>query len=536
MSTTRISSAKIASLLEKTRPERGSPRPSLEIMQDDADFDPTAEMLAWGAAVQEHAVKEWGIERGSALINLPLQAFYAVLLAGYNNNLQGFLKKASSAGENARLSCAFEEVFRRRGWRIGTSRKYAAGVKRILALLPLPEGFVDTLRWVGTKTVSNNKALGKFARLPQQDSVRQRVEGWLEILREETRCNSDLSLNNILRFFCNTCVPGLGLDLAAWPEDVNAYISTHLQANPHALSIIVGSGKGATLKHFRLSLFLRSILKMPEVVLPKRRKRTSSAIDEDDDGGDIHRLSPDELEKIHVEAQKRPRDELFFMLMITTGLRVGGVSKILVKNVADVKQGSYVVKGHGKTKEKGSKFATFVVCPQVRELILLWLTRGRPADEGPYLFPGAAKGSHISTETIRCSFVKLCKRSCIEGPQCHPHALRHTHAHMLLECGNSVEAVSKCLNHANIATTQQFYLRESAMEIQARCNIPWVHQVSEAEKHAAALASLPSFLAPEANANMLTGGALAKRSDSAKRRRQANKEMLQQFTGVARNV
>jgi integrase len=495
-------------------------------MQDDADFDPTPEMLAWGAKVQEHAAREWEIERGSALLDMPLHAFYAVLLARYSNSLQVFLQKAPAAGENVRLSQAFAEVFRKRGWRVGTARKYAAGVKRILALLPLPAGFVETLRWVGTKKACGSRALGKFARLPPGHPARQRVEGWVEILREETRCNSDLSLNNVLRFFCNTCVPSLGLDLAAWPEDVSARVSAHLEANPDSLSAIVGAGKDATLKRGRLELFLHKVLRVAGVTLPKVRKRKAAAAEDDgdDDGRDVHRLSPEELERLHAEARKRPRDELFFMLMLTTGLRVGGVSKTLLKNVADVKQGAYVVKGHGKTKEKGSKFATFVICPQVRELILAWLTGGRPADEGPYLFPGATRGSHISTETIRASFAGLCKRCGIEGPQCHPHALRHTHAHLLLACGNSVESVSKCLNHASIATTRQFYLRESAAEAQARCNIPWAQPLSESEKRAQALAALPSFLAPPAAAPAPAA------SDEAKRRRRAHRDMLEQFT------
>ena len=285
------------------------------------------------------------------------------------------------------------------------------------------------------------------------------------------------------------------------------------------------------MKAMRLKFLLHDILKTSlEMPAPRKRSVASAELDDNDDGHDIHRLSAEQIDLLCTESKKNLRDEVLFMFMLTTGLRVGGAAKVLIRHVADVKNGNYAIKPTGKTKEKGNKFASFVIAPQVQELFRAWLSRGRPADDGPYLFPGRSQGSHISTEAIRTNFGRLCAACGISGPQTHPHAIRHTHAHILLECGNSAEAVSKCLNHSNVATTQQFYLRESAAEVQARCNVPWVAVESESEKRRKALQALPQCLQPVATEGRMdapTRGTAPER----KRRRQAQNDMLTQFLG-----
>jgi integrase len=395
-----------------------------------------------------------------------------------------------------RLSQALATVFGRRGWSIATARKYATMLKRILALLDLPEGFVDSLRLVQIKKAAPvNKALGKHGSLPLDHPVRSRLDAWVECLRNGTRNRSELSLRNVMSFYCNVCLPVLGLDLEHWPEDVKAQVASYLDDHPNALRQIIGNDEESSVRAGRLRFLLQHILHIEGVEVPKPMKRPLQADDGvDDDGRDVHRISAEHLELLHQEATKEPLDELLFMLMLTTGLRVGGVSKILTCHVAEVKSGKYVVKKEGKTKEKGNKFARFLLCPEVQEQLHAWLSKFRPADSGPFLFPGAVPGGRISTDCIRSRFQRLCKKCGLEGREFHPHALRHSHAHILLECGNTVESVSKCLNHSSTAVTEKFYLKESAAEVQGRCNIPWFRKETEGEKQQRALDALPNFL------------------------------------------
>ena len=59
---------------------------------------------------------------------------------------------------------------------------------------------------------------------------------------------------------------------------------------------------------------------------------------------------------------------------------------------------------------------------------------------------------------------------------------------MLLETGNSVDIVSKCLNHASASTTERFYLKENIQEIADRAVIPWLQRSTKRE------VALPAFL------------------------------------------
>ena len=186
------------------------------------------------------------------------------------------------------------------------------------------------------------------------------------------------------------------------------------------------------------------------------------------------------------------------------------------------------MKEQGKTKEKGNKFAFFVICPRVKHLMHQWLSFHRPADDGPFLFPGKAQGGHMSTDCIRKRFKRLCQVCGLEGREFHPHALRHTNAHILLECGNSVEAVSKCLNHSTPGVTQKFYLSESAVEVQARCNIPWAHVETEEEKRQRALDALPHFL-KDGVASTTKDKKSAVDRENKKQRRAEKKTLLESF-------
>ena len=65
------------------------------------------------------------------------------------------------------------------------------------------------------------------------------------MLNDETRCHSDLSLKNRLCFFCNTCVPQLGLDLDELSRlsnrvgPVEAVVREHLWPRSKTLSDIL---------------------------------------------------------------------------------------------------------------------------------------------------------------------------------------------------------------------------------------------------------------------------------------------------------
>ena len=58
----------------------------------------------------------------------------------------------------------------------------------------------------------------------------------------------------------------------------------------------------------------------------------------------------------------------------------------------------------------------------------------------------------------------------------------------MLETGNSVDVVAKCLNHSSSKTTEQFYLKENIEEVTSRAVIPWLSRKQKKKP------ALPAFL------------------------------------------
>lgn len=249
-----------------------------------------------------------------------------------------------------------------------------------------------------------------------------------------------------------------------------------------ALPSICGVGTAAR-KRFRwLQIFLSHIVGT-EVMLPKelvvRDSRKYAMDDEEHEDGDMHRISKDDLERLYSVAVRNVRDELLFLMLLTTGMRIGGFVQMKIRNVADVINGKWQARMRGQTIEKGHKVFHFELTVRVRELLGDWLNKHRAFDPCEYVFPGR-HGTHLSTQRFRQRFAAMCKDAKLEGKQFHLHALRHCYSHILLELGNSPDVVSKLLNHTNPATTQKFYLKESMQEVTKRAVIPWLSRDTEA--------------------------------------------------------
>jgi site-specific recombinase XerC len=480
----------------------------------DCDFELSQEFVAFATKVRG-AARGWGEDGKRIEASLRI---LAAALRKYNNSLQTLIQGAGRAEENVKLSAAVCDLMGQERWASATAKRNGAVLKRVLLFGGLPEGFVSSLQFTLRSKPTRDAALGRLHALPPEDAARTRVEEWKTALESGTRNKSPLSIRNIVAFFRNTCAAELGLDLHNWPADVAVHVKTRMQEDPDVLKRIVGGSNSSPLKATRLRFFLNEILKT-DVVVPKAAPTKRNMQCEDDDGRDEHRIASEDLQKIHDLALRDPFDHLWFMLMLTTGLRIGGVVKILTKNVADVRSGKYVVRSQGRTKEKGGKFVHFSICPSLQDLFGDWLHNHRRADSGPYLLPGVFAESSVTTNCIRERFAAICKHAGLKGKQFHPHAIRHTYAHILLECGNPLEVVSKCLNHKSTTVTEQVYLRESAVELADRIKAPWLQQETEDEKRKRTVQAMAPFLRTQ------TDGTSTKKAEDKERRKRRRREI-----------
>ena len=200
---------------------------------------------------------------------------------------------------------------------------------------------------------------------------------------------------------------------------------------------------------------------------------------------DEHRMSPSEVQAMSNCATTIMQKMVFYTLF-TTGMRVGGMARIKLTDVATYSQiGEWNIKKNGVTLEKGLKRRTFPINSTLSNLFKEWINEHRAFTASPYLFPSSVnENGHIAESTIWNTFRKLAILAGVPIIRAHPHAARHTVGFMMVECGNTIDQVAKFLDHASAETTKKYYVKYSAQENFDRMNIPWI-EISEKEKEPA---------------------------------------------------
>ena len=165
---------------------------------------------------------------------------------------------------------------------------------------------------------------------------------------------------------------------------------------------------------------------------------------------------------------------LLFMLLITTGMRIGGAASIQLSNIGTWKDDKFTVNATGFTVEKGHKKFTFAISERVADYIGRYIKTSRPMTNLDYLFITPRSG-YYTPSNLSIIFNRIKKHANLEDKQnIHPHAMRHSYAHILMENGNDVYTVSKMLGHSSVQTTEKFYLKETAADVSKRANVPWL--------------------------------------------------------------
>jgi hypothetical protein len=451
-------------------------------------------------------------------VRMGLRVLKEVLVAMYKSpTILPLIKGWSDHGVCINFSKALTAGCQKLQWTRSTSRKVLQVLRKLLIYATIPKSFGVRIKFVWDKATHHNPIIGKkYGKFSADRPERLLVESWVEEVRANTRNNSAASLRNIINFFISGCLSHFDLDIESWPVDFQAMVHAKMrEGGEEFIRKICGTGKAIPKRVKWLQYFLTYVCKS-EFLIPAKlvNEMNIRVIDEMDDGTDHHRISAADLDKIYKSAKKNVFDQLAFLLMISTGMRIGGVSKIKTKCVATHDGTSWNARKRGQVMEKGNKLLRFTIQPKIQRLVEIWLAHHRPGDPSPYLFPGS-QTDHVSTATIRTRFDTYCMEAGVCGANVHPHSLRHSFAHIMLEADNPTEQVAKLLNHKSSATTAEFYLKENADQINARLNMPWKTETKKRKPE------VPEFFAEVFN---------DAKAPSAKKRRKKKHKMVSQLS------
>jgi len=156
-------------------------------------------------------------------------------------------------------------------------------------------------------------------------------------------------------------------------------------------------------------------------------------------------LSRKEVEAL-LEAIRHPTSRAMVMILYSSGLRVSEVVRLRPEDV-DRDRGLLRVRAGKGKKDRYTLLSRRALEALDRHLIF------QDAADGPWLFPGARKGRHVSTRSVQKMVARARVRAKIQK-RVTPHTLRHSFATHLLEAGTDLRYIQELLGHASSRTTE----------------------------------------------------------------------------------
>ena len=176
-------------------------------------------------------------------------------------------------------------------------------------------------------------------------------------------------------------------------------------------------------------------------------------------------LEPEEVNRL-LQAMQNEKWKMLTQFLILSGLRIGEAISLTLSDIDYKEHCIHVTKTYDSinrivtTPKTACSIRDVYMQPELegvcRSIILHKkmesLARGYRTD----LFISNSKGGYLNYYSYN-KYLKENAEKAI-GRQITPHALRHTHASLLLACGVSVDTISRRFGHENSAVTREIYL------------------------------------------------------------------------------
>jgi len=169
-------------------------------------------------------------------------------------------------------------------------------------------------------------------------------------------------------------------------------------------------------------------------------------------------LSGTEVEKV-LAAVSSPIPATVLLTAYGAGLRISEACRLQVPDV-DSKRGLIHVR-----LGKGGKDRYVMLADRLLGALRAYWVRVHP--KGTWLFPGQARGKHLSPNAVRLALKKAVKRAQLKK-RVTVHSMRHAFATHLLEAGNDIRLIQVLLGHASIRTTARYAQVSTALVAKAK--------------------------------------------------------------------
>jgi len=158
-------------------------------------------------------------------------------------------------------------------------------------------------------------------------------------------------------------------------------------------------------------------------------------------------IAPGDVRKL-LGAIKETRDRALMLVLLRTGMRIGEVLRLKVRDLDIRERKIHIYEG-----EKNCLGQVVYLSDDALMALKLWLKKRNPQTE--YLFPGL-QHKHLGYTQSRNIFVKYIGAAGLQNKGYMIHSLRHTFASELLNAGMRLECLQLLLGHRDIEMTRRY--------------------------------------------------------------------------------
>lgn len=211
-------------------------------------------------------------------------------------------------------------------------------------------------------------------------------------------------------------------------EDINCYLLYLLEQKGNAHSFV--SQAVSSIKFLFEKVLMEDDLTL-DIVRPKKEKKLPEV------------LSQNEVRHI-LDNVKNLKHKAILFLIYSSGLRVGEVVRLRLKDIDSDRMLIHVVQG------KGRKDRYTVLSEVALKVLREYVREYKPAE---WLFQGEQAGRHITERTVQRAFENAKENAGIQK-KVSVHSLRHSFATHLLEGGIDLRYIQELLGHQSSKTTE----------------------------------------------------------------------------------